>query len=593
VLVVSLPDDSAYAPLQQFVIPFEHLADCPGVVPCTCSMPDCGHLPAFGNVSGGYLMTTSIQSQTSAAGLGFFLGNVDSNGFTAATFLPVHATYRMLVDQFGTDIESLGLSLQPVQGIQTNVTGAVAALGPNGARPVGFSANLPGGTYERTLSPDPDYDVTFGPEVRDKASVPVNVTAGFETVTPGDVPSGLFDVTREETIIGHATLPTFDIDISAVARREGWSAFLRDATTRRVISNVSPLTGAVTTGVRLVTNHLKALPPGVPLCPISGALTPDALTNAELVVAPPDGAPLPAAVFAPQGCIMTAAPAYPQLAPPVVVQGTVSSGGPFAADLTFEAVAFVDQASATYRYFSSDFCASCSGERLEFVAHTTAVPAGGTSSFQVTLPQGLYRVDIVPRGGAGAISVSRLDVMGPVRRDFVVPPQTEVAGSARLTDERPLGMATIEAIPQSCPTAADLADAGLAVELTPNDSPWCLPRPVQVISQADGSFKLALDPGGYTLRARPADGTHLPWAQQTINVGGVVRAPKLVVPAPFHATFKLLAPNENPIVRTVVQAFFATPPLTAPRAPTLPPAVEIGQAFTGSDGTVDLYMTLP
>jgi hypothetical protein len=47
------------------------------------------------------------------------------------------------------------------------------------------------------------------------------------------------------------------------------------------------------------------------------------------------------------------------------------------------------------------------------------------------------------------------------------------------------------------------------------------------------------------------------------------------------------------VVRTVVRAFFATPPLTAPRDPKLGPAVEIGEAFTGSDGIVDLYMALP
>jgi hypothetical protein len=588
VLVVSLPDDSAYAPSQQFVIPFEHLADCPMVVPCTCSLPDCGHLPAYGSVSGGYLMTTFVQSQTSAGGLGFFLGNVDSNGDTLATFLPVHATYRMLADQFGTDIASLGLSLQPVQAIQTYVTGAVAALGPNGARPVGFSANLPAGTYERTLSPDPDYNVTFGPEVRDDAKVTANVTSGFETVTPGDVPSGVFDVTREEPI-GHATLPTFDIDISAAARHDGWTAFLRDAATKRVISNVNPLTGAVTTGVRLVTNHLHALPSGLP----PPGKMPDALMNAELVVAPPDGAPLPAAVFAPQGEELTASPAYPRLAPPVNVHGTVSLGGPVAADLVFEALAFVDQASGTY-LLPSDLSGTYAGY-FEFVGRASAVPdATGKSSFQVTLPQGLYRVDVIPRGGGAALSVSRLDVTGPLARDFVLGSQQRVSGTAALTDLRPLGMATIEAIPSACPVPADLADAGAAIPITPADTPWCLPRPAQTISQPDGKFTLQLDPGGYTLRARPADGTHLPWAWQNLQVGPApTPAPRLVVPAPFHATFRLLDPNESPVVRTVVQAFFAPPPLTVPRDPMLRPAVEIGQAFTGSDGIVDLYMALP
>jgi hypothetical protein len=245
-----------------------------------------------------------------------------------------------------------------------------------------------------------------------------------------------------------------------------------------------------------------------------------------------------------------------------------------AADIVFEALAFVDGTTGMYNFFN-----------FEFVGRASTVPdASGQSSFQVTLPQGLYRVDVIPRDGQSALWVYKVDVTGPSMQNFVLSASQVIVGSAALSDGRPLSLATIEAIPRSCTQTPGIADAGLT-GLNPLDTPWCLPRAAQTTSGVDGKFRLALDPGGYTLRARPADGTHLPWTWKTFEVGPPAPPPKLVVPAPFHSSFKLVDPGDNPVLRAVVQAFYA-PPAGGP-------AVELGEAFTGTDGSVDLYMALP
>jgi hypothetical protein len=150
-------------------------------------------------------------------GVGFFLGNADMNKDPLPTLLPVHATYRMIKDQapWNDDLTSLGLPLQPVRAMQVSVTGSEGQLlmaqypGPYGSNPTLFQANLPGGTYERTLAPDPPYDAVFGPEVR-------NVVVSAGTATTNELIEfdqvQKFDVTWAEGP-PPPILPTFDIDI--------------------------------------------------------------------------------------------------------------------------------------------------------------------------------------------------------------------------------------------------------------------------------------------------------------------------------------------------------------------------------------------
>ncbi len=340
---------------------------------------------------------------------------------------------------------------------------------------------------------------------------------------------------------------------------DGWTAFLRDATTLRVLSDVRPLSGAVTVGVRLLTHRLSST-------------VPDALTNAELVVVPPAGIALPTGVFAPHP-VLPQALTYPPLPQGVTLTGSVTGPGgrPIAADLVFEALAFTD-ASGKPNYL--DF---------EFVGRASARPEqgpGGSSSYQVDLPLGPYRVDVRPLDGSARSTVTVLNVdTQHLQQDFALAAPLTVQGSALIADGRPLAAASVEALPQGCPTPPGLADGGSAASLAPVDSPWCLPRPQQTLTDPYGSFKLSLDAGRYRVRVKPADGTRLPWASTVVQVGDVLPTINLVVPAPFRSTFKLLGADGSPISRAVVRAFSGS--------------VEVAQTLTDVDGTCDLLVALP
>ena len=67
-----------------------------------------------------------------------------------------------------------------------------------------------------------------------------------------------------------------------------------------------------------------------------------ALDNAELVLAPPEGKPVPAYIEAPQGGQWDYNPTVPTLPPPVTVSGVVTAADqktPVEADLVFESIA--------------------------------------------------------------------------------------------------------------------------------------------------------------------------------------------------------------------------------------------------------------
>jgi hypothetical protein len=578
IFVVELSADSSFAPERTFVVPYDHLFDGLPSPTSTCAAPTCGHLPGFGVVSGSYVINGCVQSPPGecAKGIGFNLGNASPTLGILPTALPVTATFRMLEDSWHDDVVSLGLPVASVRA-ESFVNSLGTDPGPQGAQDLAFQTFLEPGTYERTLVPDPPFDAVFGPEVRAcegastcAAAITVDaVKALFER----DLVAG-FDATKEEPGLG-PTLPTFNI--ARAERLEGWSAYLRDAKTSQTISNVRPLSGTLASGVLLLTNR-----PGAP----------DALTNAELVVAPPAGTPIPTGVFPALGQELPVQETYPPLPQPVTMTGNVVfvDGSSVPADLVFEALSISDQSGRTVSNF-------------EFVGYASArrATSAGASVYSVLLPPGQYRVDVRPIDPTIAVTIADVlvDVSPAVfHRDFTVLTMSTVQGTAVVADERPLSGATVEALPTQCFAPPATADAGVApAAIAPSSSPSCLPRSGQVTTRPDGSFALDLDPGGYILRVRPVDGSRLPWVTQTLTVGvdpsQQLPPVSFMVPAPAHAGMQLFDPTlQNPIVNGVVRAFAR--PTQAPSATSPPtPAIELGRAITDTNGRFDLYLALP
>jgi hypothetical protein len=499
-----------------------------------------------------------------AQGLGFNLDGdpndpMNPTGVTE-TALPVGATYRMLTDFWGDDVVALGLPLSPVVAQPTTLG---VFPGPEGGPGFSFQATfLEPAQYERVISPDAPFDGIFPPEVST-----VQITAVVARPEQDVVDS--IDVTSEIPGAG-PTIPTFDI--TRVQRLDEWTAYLRDTTTKQVLSNVRSLSGT-TANVVLATNHTGHNP------------MIDALTNAELVLAPPVGAPIPTSVFIPAGQELPAQLTYPPLPQPVTLTGNIVSvdGTPIAADLVFEALAITDQNGLNNANF-------------EFVGAASARPTmSGASAYSVVLPPGQYRVDLRPAGGTGAVTVTSL-LVGPsatsTTQDFTVEAPRPLEGLARVADGRLLSGAIVEAVGTQCFTPAALADGGATALLSVQASTWCLPQSSQTTTAADGSFRLQLDPGSYLVRVRPADGTRLPWVSKTVSVAGTAPGVTFTVPAPLSASVQLLDPADIPIVNAVVRAFAVPSPSSSVSSPPAP-ALEVGRAITDSTGTYEMYLSLP
>jgi hypothetical protein len=574
IFVIDLAEDSSFAPQATFVVPYEHLGDLPSTLSTTpCELPACGHLLEGAGVTGSYVMNPCVQSTPTecAQGVGFYLGNEDQGGIVS-TALPVVATYRMLEDPWNDDVVALGLPVQPVQAEPYVISlVGVSDPGPRGGPTFAFQTYLQQGKYERIIMPDSPFDVAFGPEV--KAVSPDDVF-DRELVTG-------FNATMQEPNLG-ATLPIFDI--SRADRLDGWTAYLRDATTLETISNVRTLAGTTAQGVLLLTYRPATT---------TGARPPDALTNAELIVAPPAGLPIPVGVFAPTGGELPAQETYPPLPQPVTMTGNIVSVDrtPVAADLVFEALAITDQNGLNDTNF-------------EFTGYASARPgaSGDGSAYSVVLPPGQYRVDVRPIDLTSAVTIAYVLVganPSTFQSDFTVSAMGGVQGKAVVADGRLLSGATVEALPMQCSAPPAVAESDAAVPAsTPASSPSCLPRPGQVTTGPDGSFTLPLDPGSYLLRVRPADGSRLPWVTHS---GSVDIAPDsdakpvsvaFSVPAPVYAGLKLLDPGGGPIVNAVVRAFAIPAPTTSSTSPP-PPAIELGEAITDATGQYDLYVALP
>jgi hypothetical protein len=212
---------------------------------------------------------------------------------------------------------------------------------------------------------------------------------------------------------------------------------------------------------------------------------------------------------------------------------------------------------------------------FENTAYTSArvAGAGGPSTYSVVLPPGEYQLTTVPLDPSHPIAVkAALDVKPsslPVTEDVTAPSQLWTArGFAALADGRPLGGATVEAMPTGCYQASGTA---------------CTPRGAATTTAADGSYTLGLDLGSYTLRVEPAPGTGFPWSTTSLLMTPTdVNVPTITVPAPVDASLTLHDPADNAVIDAIVRVY----ELPASGGP----AVEIGRAITDTTGFFEMYL---
>jgi hypothetical protein len=564
-LVVSLAADSYFAPGRTFVVPFP----LPGL---SCGTDNfCAQLPNVAVLRGAYTVSAQVQRDL----LHYWL----NDPLNAQTTLPVHVTYRPLWPNDSmseaADAIAAGLPLEAVETDSITNIGSPTA-GPASGPSQMFQTDLQEGNYERIIAPLPPFDRIFPPDVR--------------VVAVTDATSGTFegdDMNVDATLQTEQpskVIPTFNLTRTDTGGLDGWVAYLREQTTKLVLSNVVPLSGTTATGVVLATNHF---PPDR-----------DALTNAELVLEPPPGAPVPRGVFAPQGRMLSPDETYPELPELVTFQGTVSArdGNPVEADLVFEATGIDALQGGRYALNRVNF---------EYAVRVSArMDGSGASRYAVALPQGEYRISIRPLDLLPAQAsdpppepIYGVTTVGP----FIVGPPgpnvmlsnlanaaplslvptpdgalfvdvvQSIQGSVMVGDMRPLSGATVEAIPELCANAL----SGAA----------CLPRARQTTTSGEGKFIISLDQGTYVLRVRPAEGTRLPWVWKSLVVGSAPTPPvKFLVPAPANAGLTLRDPlvGQDPVVNAIVRVFRPSGQPTT--------WVEIGRAITDATGHYDMYL---
>lgn len=566
VVLVSPPDDAFFAPGMTFAIPYSTLLGDGGG---SSILPDPVPLQSF------YAVSPKLAHQ-----VGWDLGPQETT-LGDFTSLPFHATFRLLWPQSDgslVEAQSLGLPVQPIQADSTEPP-TIGLSGPGGGPSTQFQASLPPSMaeqtmYEETWTPDAPFDEAFAPVTQivtlasgSSSGPPVNCQQPFDPPIEGELCS--YDVT------GGAAPANPQLQISRQnGVLDGWTAYLRDTATQRTISNVALLNGPATSVLFAVKRSFFT--GGQPesftanqvsvstSCCNTNQSSPDPLSGVELVVAPPANDPEPTGVF---NLFDALSPVlYPTVPPPVTVSGYVigPDGASVDATLIFEATSVV-------------------APNFEF---TTSVTATGGKPYSVTLTPGQYQVDVRPLRPEPALSIRSVTIpQDPPEQplNFVLNvSRTVVSGAARIADGRPLAGAIVDAIPLQC--------VGYATGTS-----GCLPRSTSVTTDANGGYALTVDPGAYTLRVRPADGTNLPWVvvPAPLVVDGVnppLPSNTILVPAPLSVGLTLHDSLGNPIAEALVRVFRFPAPAAGAVSST---AIELGEAITDSSGHYDMYVAPP
>jgi hypothetical protein len=552
---ISLAQNAPYAPGSTFALSYNSLLESPPTSQAAssagCHQGSCAQLPALvSDVTENFqsaLVGDLRCSASAAVDADFYLGGTEVSMPVQATFVPKWGSAPY------SDAVSLGLPLQDIVSVTEPNEGAERTPGPGGGPDLEFyvAGGLPPLVYERILMPFAPFTGAYPPDVQT-----VDLTA---SPLPSENPVWTgFDSTTGTSPGGARTLPTFTFQRADGGSLDGWTAYLRDATTLRRLSQLASL-GGTSQMVKLITNHLHPAP---------GVLA-DALTGAQLAMAPAADSPMPTWIFTPVNGSLADAGTYPKLPPAVTVDVAVVSGNvPTAADLVFEAVDLCRYAAGSP---SPQHDILSANHDFAYSVRTSA--AEGHVSIQ--LPLGGYRVTAIPRDSENAVTVSTQFSLADGSCNYKAPgnillsPLSTVTGTALVQDARPLAAATVEFVPTKC--ADGEVDLG------------CMPRGAQTTTSTSGSYTASLDPGGYLMRVRPAHGSGFSWVVQPLSVTASKQnlAPLTTVPAPVYAGLQLFDAQGDPAVGALVRVY---------EMPSSGTPYEIGEAITDANGHFDMYL---
>jgi hypothetical protein len=561
-LVVSVPETALFAAGQTFITTYGRLATCAAK---GSSSVLCRTLPVFGQYAGLYGADPRTQER-----VGFFLGTGTRSIPAEVTLRPAWSLDPAIVSPT-TDANLVGFSLQPIFA-RRSVGGRLPAYdgpappGDTGSRaPVGFSANVPAGTYEVTIAPTPPFDAAFPPLIETATSalsgepeslVETSRLLGAQAKDPKLQVVGVHQVN-----VARAGAPALGID--------GWTLFLRDARAQRRISTVATVHAAST--VRLFT--VAQNEDGTPVTTVRSGV--------ELVLHPSARAPrLPDLVLAAIGNTVPATALYPLLPPPVPVRGRVvgADGLAVRASIAFvaTALAVLDDRKASDLQFSDDLDTADDG------------------TFAGTFPPGKYDAILTPdpsSGVAKSVVDVEISVGGATPQtglDLRVMRPAILRGTCRTADGRVLAGAEVEAHASAVLVAASDADRRR----------W--PSTATTFTNDAGAYVLSnLQPSAiYDVVVRPASGTRFGWAvRPRVTVGAPESTTTLdiTVNAPSLLDFVLLdphtppAPVQNALIRAYAPFCPGNPSDCAAR-PGVRVPVEVARARTERDGRIQLYL---
>jgi hypothetical protein len=601
VLVVNVPEGAVYAPGEVFTFTPSQIActdhDPSCAVPCTnkTSVPTgsiCVQLPPLNNAFGDYEVASTTNLPT--------LGNPSTVNTTVPTQTSYVPTWSLTPPACAPrpcpPIEAPLLNLPLPTVFATALTPVVdlpsPGKGPEGTATTGWTALLPAlsSGYVQLVNFTSPFDVSFPPWIQPpSAQLGLTSTSDLITVTATLLPTN-----------NNASGPVPPIAVSP-SKIDGWTAFLRDPTTRRIVSSQAIVKGG--------NASIQWLVAGV----LSGLSTPQQLGNAmglgssggyQIVLSPPQGSVgLPE--FA-DSYVGGPSETYPDLPKPVTISGVVgSASAPVSATLHFVSTALYNDLPGA----SPPMCTISDSDapllHYDIVVPTDDQlhPAGALGKYRVLLPPGQYTITVEPSDASGfaktevkpqgdASSGIRLPPAGDpcttAEATFDIPlePLLDVTGQVLIADGRQLANATVDLTPSVVPPASTTS----ASSTVPTGSP----RPFEVVTGADGSFGASVDPGTYDVTVRPAQGTNLPWIVSPAHViSGRTKIETLFVPAPAALSVTLHDPLlDLPLAQAVVRAYA----FTSCSAPSGGPschgvALQIGQGFTDGNGSFEMFLT--
>jgi hypothetical protein len=594
VLVINIPEDSIYAPGEVFTFTPDQIAcaasDAGCVTPLACttkgSVPNdstCIRIPAIYDASGAYVVPAHSNLST-------LLGNPSTVSTTVPTqtsYLPVWTLSQPCAPPCSIEASLLNLPLPTVFAVPFTPVMELApgTFGPEGTDTTGWSALLPAlsSGYVQLVNFTSPFDTAFPPLIQQPAAQ-LGKSSTYDPITVAP------------PLLSPPPSPTGDtITISSAEALSGWSVFLRDPTTRRIVSSQPVVQDG---GV-----SLQWLAAGV-LAGLSSTATLGNSGGFDLVLSPPSGAVgLPE--FA-DSYVGQTNESYPPLPKPVTISGTVLSPAQKAVSASLHFVS-----TALYNYSASpsspqnctvhDSNANLLHYDVVVATEDRLEPGGPVGKYSVVLPQGQYTITVDPdptsmfaKAQIGALADASSGLALPSADDgcektegsydILVEPLLSIAGMVSIADGRPLVNATVDLTPT----------ASLLTSSLPQLAQVDWPRPFEVMTGPDGSFSASVDPGMYDVTVRPVDGTRFPWIVSPAHLfSNSTTLDHLYVPAPAPLGVTLHDPlGDNPIAQAVVRAYaFASCTALPGGAPCNGVALQIGQGFTDENGSFQMFLS--